>query len=105
MILFSKASLVRVSIGITMLLSMTACERDSYTSWSCNSAGEKKVPMVLRKAQMEFRENKLDYCGSLGNLSYFDQRCPPQIEQSSTIFITSSGSLKTNGQEYSCVAL
>jgi hypothetical protein len=61
--------------------------------------------MVLRKAQMEFKGDKLDYCGSLGNQSYFDQKCPAQTTQSSAIFTPSSGLLLIQGQEFSCAAL
>lgn len=61
--------------------------------------------MVLRKAQMEFKGNKFDYCGSLGTQSYFDQKCPAQIEQSSFVFTPSSGLLRAKEQEFNCVAL
>lgn len=105
MILFPKVLFIRIIAGISIVLSISACERDSYTSWNCNSPEEKKVPMVLRKAQMEFKGNTLDYCGSLGTQSYFDQKCPAQIEQSSTVFITSTGLLKSSSQEFNCVAL
>jgi uncharacterized protein RhaS with RHS repeats len=54
---------------------------------------------------MEFKSNKLDYCGSLGGQSYFDQKCPAQIEQSSLVFTPSSGLLISQGQEYQCAAL
>jgi hypothetical protein len=61
--------------------------------------------MVLRKAKMEFKGDQLDYCGSLGNQSYFDQKCPAQTKESATIFTPSSGSLLSRGQEYQCAAL
>lgn len=61
--------------------------------------------MVLRKAQMEFKGKALDYCGSLGNQSYFDRKCPAQVEQSSAVFIPSTGLLKSSGQEFICTAL
>ena len=61
--------------------------------------------MVLRKAQMEFKGEKLDYCGSLGNQSYFDLKCPAQTTQSRVIFTPSSGLLQNNEQEYQCTAL
>jgi hypothetical protein len=87
------------------LLGLTACERDTYTSWSCNSSVEVKVPMILKKARMEFKDLKLDYCGSLGNQSYFDQKCPPLIQDSGYIFTPSSGLLISKGYEYQCGAL
>ena len=88
-----------------LFFGVVACERDSYTTWYCHSAEEAKIPMILRKAQMEFKSAKLDYCGSLGNQSYFDQKCPAQTEQSSTILTPSSGALVSNGKAYQCAAL
>ena len=61
--------------------------------------------MVLRKARMEFKDLTLDYCGSLGNQSYFDQKCPPLIQDSGYIFTPSSGLLIGKGYEYRCGAL
>ncbi|OWF65470.1 hypothetical protein B6A14_06645 [Polynucleobacter hirudinilacicola] len=64
-----------------------------------------KISMVLRKAQMEFKDLRLDYCGSLGNQSYFDEKCPPVIQNSSHIFTPSSGELITREGGYQCNAL
>jgi hypothetical protein len=61
--------------------------------------------MVLRQAKMEFKGGQLDYCGSLGNQSFFDQKCPAQTKESTTVFTPSSGLLLSNGQEYQCTAL
>jgi hypothetical protein len=105
MITISKIPYARIIVGISILLGICACERDSYTTWNCNSQEEKKLVMVLRKAQMEFKGAKYDYCGSLGTQSYFDQKCPAHIEQSSFVFTPSTGLLKSNGQELNCVAL
>jgi len=63
------------------------------------------MTMVLRKAKMEFKGDRLDYCGSLGNQSYFDQQCPAQTKESAAIFTSSSGLLSIQGQEYQCSAL
>ena len=92
-------------ILILGLLGLTACERETYTSWSCASPAEMKVSMVLRKARMEFKDLKLDYCGSLGNQSYFDQKCPSLIQKSAYVFTPASGLLISKGQEYQCSAL
>ena len=97
--------LIRLSILPLILIGLCACERDSYTSWTCNSATEMKIPMVLRKAQMEFKGLQLDYCGSLGKQSYFDQKCPALTEGSAYTFTPSSGSLISKEQEYQCSAL
>ena len=97
--------LMRLSILTLSLLGLIACERETYTSWNCNSPAEIKVSMVLRKARMEFKELKLDYCGSLGNQSYFDQKCPMLIQESAYTFTPSSGLLISKDQEYQCSAL
>lgn len=101
----SKRSYARIILSLSILIGICACERDSYTSWNCSTAEESKIPMVLRKAQMEFQGEKYDYCGSLGTQSYFDQKCPAQIEQSSYVFTPSSGLLRGNGQQFNCAAL
>ncbi len=61
--------------------------------------------MVLRKAKMELRDEQLNYCGSLGNQSYFDAKCPIQTSDSSTIFTPSTGALVSKGQTIQCSAL
>ena len=61
--------------------------------------------MVLRKAQMELQGNTFDYCGSLGNQSYFDQKCPAQTNQSNITFMPSTGLLVFKGRELQCAAL
>jgi len=91
--------------GIFSLLCLSACERESYTTWNCSSATETKIPMVLRKAQMELKGEKLSYCGSLGDKSFFDAKCPSQTDQSSTVFTPASGALQSTGQDYQCTAL
>jgi hypothetical protein len=88
-----------------IFLGLCACERETYTSWSCNSQTETKVPMVLRKAQMEIQGNTFDYCGSLGNQSYFDHKCSAQTNQSSITFTPSTGLLLNKDQELHCAAL
>jgi len=101
---FAK-KVLHAQLLIVILALLSGCDRETYTTWTCHSASETKIPMVLRKAQMEFKGGKLDYCGSLGNLSYFAQQCPAQIEQAGTLFTPSTGLLVMNGQEYQCSAL
>jgi hypothetical protein len=97
--------LTRLTLLAISLLVLTACERESYTTWSCHSVTEVKATMILRKAVMEFQDLKLDYCGSLGNQSYFDVRCPGVIQESKTTFTPASGTLVNQGQQYQCTAL
>lgn len=61
--------------------------------------------MVLKKAQMQFLDRQYDYCGSLGPISYFDLKCPTQIQDSSNAFVLSSGKLISNANEFQCNAL
>jgi hypothetical protein len=96
---------IRPIVWLAILLGLSACEREAYTTWSCNSPSEPKISMVLRKAQMEFKGEVLDYCGSLGTQSYFDEKCSGQTNQSKTVFSPSSGLLLINGQEFQCTAL
>ncbi len=98
-------SISRLLSCTAMLISLVACERETYTSWNCQSAAEAKIPMVLRKAQMEFQGTQLKYCGSLGDQSFFDPTCTNQTDQSSTVFSPKSGLLVQQGKEYQCVAL
>ena len=102
---FRDYRLMRLVGGTFLLLGLLACERDTYTSWTCAFAHESKIPMVLRKARMEFKGENLYFCGSLGHQSYFDHQCPVQTEQSRVIFAPSTGMLRNNGQEYQCTAL
>jgi hypothetical protein len=90
---------------VLLFLGLCACERETYTSWSCNSQTETKIPMVLREAQMELQGNTFNYCGSLGNQSYFDQKCSAETNQSSITFTPSTGLLVNKGQELQCAAL
>jgi hypothetical protein len=98
-------ALIRLTTCTAILLGLLACERDSYTSWNCSLENGSKIMMVLRKAQMELKDEKLAYCGSLGNQSYFDQQCPSQIDQSTAVFTPSTGALSIKGQIFQCIAL
>ena len=92
-------------ILLIALMGLIACERDNYTTWNCTSMAQPKISMVLKKAQMQFQDLKLDYCGSLGERSYFEQKCPANIQESSYTFTPSTGVLVGNGQNYQCSAL
>lgn len=90
---------------LIIALGLSACGRETYTTWSCTDSAGNKSPMILKKAQMQFQDRQYDYCGSLGPLSYFDLKCPTQIQDSSSIFTTSSGKLVSNTNEFHCNAL
>jgi hypothetical protein len=91
------------AIALLMLtLGLSACGRETYTTWSCTNGAGNKSPMILKKAQMQFQDRQYDYCGSLGPLSYFDLKCPAQIQDSSNIFTTGTGKLISNANEFQC---
>jgi hypothetical protein len=102
---FKSSGYVRALSSFALVIGLSACEREVYTTWNCNSPTETKIPMVLRKAQMEFKGDKLNYCGSLGNHSYFDHQCMAATQQSSATFTPSSGLLLISGAEFQCKAL
>jgi hypothetical protein len=87
---------------LILVLGLSACGPETYTTWSCKDSAGNQSPMVLKKAQMQFQDRQYDYCGSLGPLSYFDLKCPAQIQDSSNIFTTSSGKLVSNTNEFRC---
>lgn len=84
---------------------LSACGREEYTTWSCRDTGGQKHVMVLKQAQMSFENQQFNFCGSLGPKSYFDQKCPPQAQDSSKVFTPSSGDLMSNGTRFQCDAL
>ena len=88
-----------------LLLSLSACERETYTSWNCENTAGDKLPMVLKKAQMQLQSKQLNYCGSLGDKSYFDSNCPAEIEKSQVTFIPSTGVLLDQDNQLHCKAL
>ena len=101
--IFNKA--VLSSFSILALLAVSGCDRDTYTTWSCIDSAGSKSPMILKKAQMQFQDRQYDYCGSLGPQSYFDLKCPAQIQDSSNNFTPSSGKLISDTNEFQCNAL
>jgi hypothetical protein len=86
-------------------MSSIACERDNYSTWNCTSSKESKTTMVLKKAEMQFQETSLDYCGSLGERSYFSKKCPANIQDADYVFTPSSGTLHSTAQDYQCTVL
>ena len=93
---------------ITLLilsLALSACGRDTYTTWSCLDGSGLKSTMVLKKAQMQFQDQQYDYCGSLGPVSYFDLKCPAQTKDSSYNFTPDSGKLISGANGFQCNAL
>ena len=54
---------------------------------------------------MQLQEHRLDYCGSLGERSYFSKKCPANIQDADYIFTPSSGALHSTAQDYQCTVL
>jgi hypothetical protein len=96
---------VRKILLLVFTLGLSACGRETYTTWSCFDDAGSKSTMILKQAQMQFQDRQYDYCGSLGPLSYFDLKCPGQIQESSQIFTPGSGKLISSGIELKCNAL
>ena len=86
-------------------IGLAGCERNTYTTWSCENFEGIKIEMILKKAQMQFQNRGLTYCGSLGNKSYFDATCAVQIETSNVVFTPDDGSLTSDRKNYQCNAL
>jgi hypothetical protein len=101
--IFNKAVLSSFCF-LTPLIIM-GCERETYTTWSCIDGAGSKSPMVLKKAQMQLQDRQYDYCGSLGPQSYFDVKCPAQIQGSNFSFTPDSGKLISSANEFQCNAL
>jgi len=93
------------SFSIFALLALSGCDRDTYTTWSCIDKAGAKSTMILKKAQMQFQDRQYDYCGSLGPQSYFDMKCPAQIQESNYSFTPGSGKMLSSTDEYQCNAL
>jgi len=92
-------------IMLTICWALAACEQNSYTTWVCkNKAGDQST-LILKKAQMQFQDKALDYCGSLGMRSYFDLPCPALIQDASATFLPSTGAMLMNGTTFQCDAL
>jgi len=87
-----------------MTTGLTGCGQD-YTTFSCSNGPDTKLPMVIKKAEMVFQDRQYDYCGSLGQQSYFNVKCTIQIQDASHIFTASTGKLISNGKEFQCNAL
>ena len=87
---------------LILALGLSACGRETYTTWSCTDGAGNKSPMILKKAQMQFQDRQYDFCGSLGPLSYFDLKCSIQTQDSSNIITTNSGKLISNTKEIQC---
>ena len=54
---------------------------------------------------MQLQGKQLNYCGSLGEKSYFDGNCPASIEKAKVTFIPSTGVLLDQENELQCEGL
>lgn len=95
----------RIVLVLLVPLILLACDRDNYTTWGCLSSPDFKTTMVTKKAQMQFQDQQFDYCGSLGEQSYFSKVCPSNIRDSDFVFTPSTGSLQSKAQNFACTAL
>jgi hypothetical protein len=91
--------------SVIVITALLGCDRNDYTTWSCTNDSGERSSMVLKKAQMQFKDRQFNYCGSLGPNSFFDLTCPAQIQESSNNFMPSTGKLILDGKEFQCNAL
>lgn len=106
-------------LGLLALLAggLTACDKNDYTTWSCiEGADQPKFSMVLSRSLMTFtppraltselsNSSDLRFCGSLGNDSYFDARCPADTKSALVRFTPNSGALRLGTQTMQCTVL
>ena len=108
-------------IAVALLGALVACDQRDYVTWNCSAtdpASPQKMTIVLDRSAMKFDpaqsiesnvqaglQTQISYCGSLGHESYFDKRCPPEIQSSAVRFTPNSGALLLSKTSYQCVAL
>jgi len=108
-------------LGLLALLAsgLMACDKNDYTTWICNPNGDvAKVTMVLSRSVMTLdppqilatsssnnKQSDLRFCGSLGNDSYFDARCPADTKSAVAQFTPGSGALRLGAQSMQCTVL
>lgn len=92
-------------LGLSLVLS--ACGQADYSTWNCSEVNnaEQKVVMILKESTMQIGEQKLNYCGSLGLVSYFDRPCKAEIKNSIAQLISSQSRLTIGTQQYRCEKL
>ncbi len=95
----------KIMVCLILSFGLMGCGRETYTTYSCSDSAGSKSTMILKQAKMQFQDREYDYCGSLGPKSYFDLKCPAQIQDAGASFINSSGKLFTNTNEFQCNAL
>jgi len=89
------------------IIALTGCDRKDYVTWKCHtsSSSGKSFSMILDGSILKIDQTQYRYCGSLGPISYFNQECPPMIDQSEFIFEQKLGILMIKGVRYQCNAL
>lgn len=108
-------------LGLAALLAsgLVACDKNDYTTWSCiEDADQPKFSMVLSRSLMTFtppraltsessssNSSDLRFCGSLGNDSYFDARCPADTKSALVRFTPGSGALRLGTKTMQCTVL
>lgn len=94
-------------IYLTLLISvmLSACDRHDYTTWHCTNVSTKKIAMVLDGPEIHLNNLTLNFCGSLGNQSFFDLFCPANIQESKLLFIHKTGVLVFDHEQYQCTVL
>jgi hypothetical protein len=98
---------IKITCFLISLIALSGCDRKDYVTWKCqmSSSSEKSFSMILDGSNLKIDQTQYRYCGSLGPISYFNQECPPMIDQSELVFEQKLGILMIKGVRYQCNAL
>lgn len=116
---FPTLRTARIGLLASLLGGLTACDKNDYTTWSCNpGTDDAKVTMVLSRSLMTLdppqafmanpsskNQSEFSFCGSLGNDSYFDVRCTTDTQAAMVRFTPGSGALRLGTQTMQCTVL
>ncbi len=98
---------IKITCFLICIIALFGCVRKDYVTWQCqmSSSSEKSFLMILDGSNLKIDQTQYRYCGSLGPISYFNQECPPMIDQSEFVFEQKLGILIIKGVRYQCNAL
>ena len=95
------------NIFLALLISslLSACDRHDYTTWHCTNKISKKITMVLDGPQIELNQQTYNFCGSLGNQSFFSLVCRANLQESTVLFSSKTGELLFEDEKFQCTVL
>lgn len=99
-------SFAKTTLIMSISIALSACERTDYTTWQCESTDSPlKTKFILNKSKLIIKNEEFMYCGSLGQISYFDIKCLGVAGSEKIQFNPNSGQLSIQGQRYDCKVL